>query len=72
MRTELLRVRRTKEIAGRKRFLQMECELEHSRLTPDDSDATRNDLLTEPYSTVTTWDSAAMVWDGGSMTWNDY
>lgn len=48
-RTELFRVRRTKEIAGRKRFLQMECELEHARTTPDDSDATRNVLLTEPY-----------------------
>ena len=49
LRTELFRVRRTKEVGGRKRFLQMECELEHSRITPDDSDATRNDLLTEPY-----------------------
>ena len=49
MRTELYRVRRTKEVAGRKRFLQMECELEHSRTTPDDSDGTRNALLTEPY-----------------------
>jgi hypothetical protein len=48
-RTELFRVRRTKELAGRKRFLQMECELERSRTTPDDSDATRNALLTEPY-----------------------
>jgi head-tail adaptor len=52
LRTELFRVRRSKEVAGRKRFLQMECELEHSRETPDDSDATRNDLLTEPYSDV--------------------
>jgi head-tail adaptor len=50
MRTELYRVRRTKEIGGRKRFLQMECELEHSRVTPDDSDATRSDMLTEPYT----------------------
>lgn len=50
MRTELYRVRRTKEIGGRKRFLQMECELEHSRITPDDSDATRSDMLTEPYT----------------------
>lgn len=49
LRTELYRVRRTKEVAGRKRFLQMECELEHSRITPDDSDGTRNALLTEPY-----------------------
>lgn len=49
MRTELYRVRRTKEVGGRKRFIQMECEQEHSRTTPDDSDATRNALLTEPY-----------------------
>jgi head-tail adaptor len=48
-RTELFRVRRTKEVAGRKRFLQMECELEHARATPDDSDTVRNALLTEPY-----------------------
>lgn len=48
-RSELFRVRRTKEVQGRKRFIQMECELEHSRATPDDSDATRNALLTEPY-----------------------
>jgi head-tail adaptor len=49
MRTELYRVRRTKEVGGRKRFLQMECELEHSRTTSDDGDGTRNALLTEPY-----------------------
>lgn len=48
-RSELFRVRRTKEVAGRKRFLQMECELEHARATPDDSDDTRNAMLTEPY-----------------------
>ena len=49
LRTELFRVRRTKEIAGRKRFLQMECELERSRTTLDDSDDARNADLTEPY-----------------------
>jgi head-tail adaptor len=49
-RTELYRVRRTKEVGGRKRFLQMECELEHSRNDlPDDSDGTRDAMLTEPY-----------------------
>jgi head-tail adaptor len=47
-RSEVFRVRRTKEVAGRKRFLQMECELERAMTTPDDSDATRNALLTEP------------------------
>lgn len=49
LRGELFRVRRTKEIAGRKRFLQMECEIEHSRTLPDDTDTTANALLTEPY-----------------------
>jgi head-tail adaptor len=49
-RTELYRVRRTKEVGGRKRFLQMECELEHSKTTPDDTDATRDAELTEPYT----------------------
>lgn len=63
LRTELFRVRRTKEVAGRKRFLQLECELEHSRLTPDDSDQTRNDLLTEPYGTPIPWDNGDTVWD---------
>jgi head-tail adaptor len=41
MRTELFRVRRIKEVAGRKRFAEFECELEDFRTTPDDSDATR-------------------------------
>ena len=35
--------------AGRKRFLQMECEIEHSRTLPDDAEGTLNALLTEPY-----------------------
>ena len=76
-RTELFHVRRTKEIAGRKRFLQMECELEHSRMTPDDSDATRNLYLTEPYpvpdenAIIVQWDNGAMTWDNGAMTWLD-
>jgi hypothetical protein len=49
IRSELFRVRRSKEVGGRKRFLQIECELEHARITPDDRDGTRNALLTEPY-----------------------
>jgi head-tail adaptor len=49
LRGEIFRVRRTLEIAGRKRFLRMECELEHARTLPDDADGTINDLLTEPY-----------------------
>jgi head-tail adaptor len=70
-RTELYRVRRSKEVAGRKRFLQMECELEHSRLVPDDSDMTRNLYLTEPYSALATiWDTAATEWDAGDTIWD--
>lgn len=49
LRGELFRVRRSKEIAGRKRFIQMECELERSRLVPDDTWTSHNALLTEPY-----------------------
>jgi head-tail adaptor len=49
LRGELYRVRRTMELGGRKRFLRMECELEHSRTLPDDADGTLNALLTEPY-----------------------
>lgn len=40
-RTELYRVRRVKEIAGRKRFAEFECELERAKTTADDSDAER-------------------------------
>jgi head-tail adaptor len=47
--SEVYAVHRSKLIAGRKRFIQMECELERARATPDDSDATMNLLLTEPY-----------------------
>lgn len=46
---DLYRVRRTKQIGGRKRYLQMSCELEHSRALPDDTTASHNLLLTEPY-----------------------
>jgi len=74
IRSELFRVRRSKEIAGRKRFIQLECELEHSRITPDDSDATRNRMLTEPYNSVVgpiIWDDGATVWDDGATVWAD-
>jgi hypothetical protein len=71
-RTELFRVRRTKEIAGRKRFLQMECEIEHSRVVPDDSDSTRDLYLTEPYSASgTVWMDATTIWDDGTVSWDD-
>lgn len=49
LRGELFRVRRTLEVGGRKRFLRMECELEHARTLPDDADRTMNELFTEPY-----------------------
>jgi head-tail adaptor len=70
-RTELFRVRRTKEIAGRKRFIQMECEIEHSRVVPDDSDATRNVWLTEPYTPSGATPAAGTTWDDGDTTWDD-
>jgi head-tail adaptor len=70
-RTELFRVRRTKEVAGRKRFLQLECELEHSRVVPDDSDGARNLYLTEPYLALATiWDTATTEWDAGDTIWD--
>jgi head-tail adaptor len=56
---ELFRVRRSKEIGGRKRFIQMSCELEHSRQVTDETDATNNANLTEPY------DGAAAAPPGG-------
>lgn len=46
-RTELYRVRRTKEIAGRKRFVEFECELERAHTTYDD-DASRQAEFMEP------------------------
>ena len=51
-RTELYRVRRIKEIAGRKRFVEFECELERAHTTNDDTDATRQAEFMEP--TITT------------------
>jgi head-tail adaptor len=47
-RTELYRVRRTKEIAGRKRFVEFECELERAHTTDGDSDAMRQSEFMEP------------------------
>jgi hypothetical protein len=46
-RTELYRVRRIKEIAGRKRFVEFECELERAHTTYDDS-ASRQAEFMEP------------------------
>lgn len=54
LRGELFRVRRSKEVGGRKRFIQMECELEHARTLPDDADATMNAKMTEPYDGAAT------------------
>ncbi|MGA7055331.1 MAG: head-tail adaptor protein [Mycobacterium sp.] len=51
-RTELFRVRRTKEIAGRKRFAELECELERVRTTAGDDDAERELLFAEHPLTV--------------------
>jgi hypothetical protein len=46
-RSEIYRVRRVKEIAGRKRFCEMECELERVKTTEGDSDAEREALFGE-------------------------
>lgn len=50
-RTELFRVRRVKELAGRKRFCELETELERVLTTEGDSDAERQLLFSEnpPY-----------------------
>jgi head-tail adaptor len=47
IRTELFRVRRVKEVAGRKRFVELECELESVKTTADDSDAGRESAFAE-------------------------
>jgi hypothetical protein len=46
-RTELYRVRRVKEIAGRKRFCEFEAELERVHTTTGDTDAERESLFAE-------------------------
>lgn len=51
-RTELFRVRRVKEIAGRKRFAELECELERAKTTTDETDAERELLFAENPLTV--------------------
>lgn len=40
-RTELYRVRRVKELAGRKRFVELECEFERTKTTVGDTDEER-------------------------------
>ena len=51
-RTELFRVRRVKELAGRHRFSQFECELEAVRTTPDDTMASRLTAFAEGVMSV--------------------
>jgi head-tail adaptor len=46
-RTELYRVRRVKEVAGRKRFAEYEAELERVHTTEGDTDAERESLFAE-------------------------
>jgi hypothetical protein len=46
-RTELYRVRRVKELAGRKRFIEIEAELERVKTTTGDTDAEREALFAE-------------------------
>lgn len=47
MRTELYRVRRIKEIGGRKRFVEIEAELERVATTDTDSDSERELVFAE-------------------------
>lgn len=47
-RTELYRVRRIKEVGGRKRFCEIEAELEQVGTTQGDTDAERESLFAEP------------------------
>jgi hypothetical protein len=47
MRTEAYRVRRFKEVGGRKRFVELECELEKVFTTETDSDAERVAMFCE-------------------------
>ena len=44
-RTELYRVRRIKEIAGRKRFVEFECELERAHTTYDDDESRQAEFM---------------------------
>jgi hypothetical protein len=46
-RTEIFRVRRLKEVGGRKRFAEFEVELERSHTTQGDTDAERESLFAE-------------------------
>lgn len=46
-RTELFRVRRVKEVAGRKRFAEFECELEKALTTETDTDEEFQRLFAE-------------------------
>jgi head-tail adaptor len=47
LRTESYRVRRVKELAGRKRFVELECELEKALTTQTDSDAEFEQVFAE-------------------------
>ncbi len=49
VRGDLYRVRRAKEVGGRKRFVMLMCELEHTRTLPNALLATVQAALTEPY-----------------------
>jgi hypothetical protein len=46
-RAEIFRVRRAKEVAGRKRFCEFECEFERWAPISDDSDAARSQAFAE-------------------------
>lgn len=74
-RTEVFRVRRAKEIAGRKRFVELECELEQHQLTEGDTDNERSFVFAEHPPTgpqpPTVWDDfdEPTLWDYGETEW---
>jgi len=70
IRTELYRVRRVKEIGGRKRFGELECELEHVETTAGDTDNERQQLFAENALVEAIWDAGTSIWDGGATRWD--
>ena len=67
-RSELFRVRRVKEVGGRKRFAELECELERHATTIGDSDTERELIFAEnPSLGEARWDDGHTRWDDGSV-----
>jgi hypothetical protein len=71
IRTELFRVRRCKEIGGRKRFAELECELEHVETTVGETDIEREQKFAENAQTGGMWDDGTTTWDDGIHHWDE-